>query len=305
MVRTARPAPPGLRPGGRSAAWEAVPPAYVALDVDGTLLLHEHVPAREVLDAVAQLVEAGVRVGLATGRMAAATETILGTGVFTGPHVFHNGAVVADASGVEQLVLGLTDVEVSAILELGHGRDDLVVELYVDRVYLVDRHDPRAEAHARLLGLAPAGRIDDVTALEGRPATKAVMMCFSETVAAEMVHRVTGLGLAAGPAASPATPGIRYVNVTRAGVDKGSGVEAAGRSIGVDLAAIAALGDESNDLPALERVGTAIAMGGSAPALIEAAHLVAPTFAEGGAAAALLALTRIARDAAQRAPGTW
>ena len=294
-MRTTRSAPPGLSAGGRFADWDGAPPTYVALDVDGTLLRDEHVPAPDILDAVAGLVSGGVRVGLATGRMAAASEAILSTGVFTGPHVFHNGAVIADASGTEQLVLGLTAADVAAVLDLGRGREDVAVEVYVGRTYLADRRDPRAAPHARLLGADPSGTITSTDDLAGREAIKGVLLCFSAEAAEDMVRAVTELGLAAGPAASPATPGIRYVNVTRAGVDKGSGVLAAARSIDVDLSNVAFLGDETNDVPALALAGTAIAMGDAPEAIIAAAHLVAPSYHAHGARAALQALATLAR----------
>ena len=298
--------PAGLLPGGRFDDWSATAPAYVALDVDGTLVHDAPVPSPEILAAIGRLVGAGARVGLATGRMAAASASLVATGSFTGPHVFHNGAVVEDGDGTEQVVLGLSDAEVEALLALGRRRDDVSIEIYVGRTYLSDRDDPRSVPHMELLRAEPSGRIASANDLAGRAAVKAVIVCFDVDAARGIVDEVGRLGLAAGPAASPATPQLRYVNVTRAGVDKGSGVEAAARSIGVDLGAVAVLGDETNDLPALARVGTAIAMGGSAAEVVAAAHLVAPSFGAGGTVVALDALTALARGgAAQRAPGTW
>jgi hydroxymethylpyrimidine pyrophosphatase-like HAD family hydrolase len=294
-VHDAPAVPAGLTPGGRSAAWSATPPRYVALDVDGTLVRDEPLPSRPILAAVERLVATGVRVGLATGRMAAASESLTASGAFTGPHVFHNGAVVEDADGVEQIVLGLSDREVDAVLALGEDRDDLSIEIYVGRTYLSDRDDPRSRPHVELLRATPSGRIRDAGDLGGRPAVKAVIVCFDVAAARGVADAVGHLGLAAGPAASPATPQLRYVNVTRAGVDKGSGVEAAARTIGIGLEHVAVLGDETNDLPALLRAGTAIAMGGSAAEVTGAAHLVAPTFDAGGTVAALDALTALAR----------
>jgi hydroxymethylpyrimidine pyrophosphatase-like HAD family hydrolase len=97
--------------------------------------------------------------------------------------------------------------------------------------------------------------------------------------------------MAAGPAASPATPQLRYVNVTRAGVDKGSGVGGRSALIGADLAAVAAIGDETNDIPMLARVGTAIVMGDAGDGPVrEHAHLVAAELLDDGTVTARLEL---------------
>ena len=296
-----------LAPGGRRSSWTGAAPRYVALDVDGTLVNERPTPDERVLSAVRALRAAGVRVGLATGRMAAATDPLLATGAFSGPHVFHNGALVVAEDGSERSVLGLTDDEVTAVLALGRARDDLSFEVYVGRTYLADRDDPRSAAHAALLGAPPSGRITSVHDLAGRTAIKAVAVCFTDAAARDVVDAVTALGLAAGPAASPATPELRYVNVTRAGVDKGSGIWTAAGTIAVPPEAVVVIGDEANDVPALQRAGTAIAMGGAGPAVTDAAHFVAPPFASSGAAVALEALHTLVTEAtatAQRAPGT-
>jgi hypothetical protein len=296
--------PSGLTAGGRLGDWGGGPARYVALDVDGTLIDDVPVPPPAVLDAVGRLTDAGVRVGLATGRMAASADGLLATGAFSGPHVFHNGAVVTDGDGTERSVLGLADADVDALLDFARTRDDLALEIYAGRTYLSDRDDPRTTPHARLLGVDPDGRIGTSADLAGRPAVKAVAVCFDAEAVEATLAATSACGLGAGPAGSPATPQLRYVNITRAGVDKGSGVAAAAELLGVDLAQVAGVGDETNDLPMLARVGTAIAMGGAADAVRDMAHLVAPPFGAGGTLVVLEALRRLAADA-QRAPGTW
>jgi len=285
--------PAGLLAGGRADRWAGLRPAYVALDVDGTLIHDTPVPSERVLAAVHEVAASGIRVGLATGRMAAASDAMLATGAFTGPHVFHNGATVADSDGVERVVEGLDDDAVDAVLAIGRGRDDLAIEVYVGRTYLRDRDDPRVAPHAALLGVDPSGSIGTSADLAGRAAVKAVAVCFTPEAAQYVVGAAAADGLAAGPAASPATPGLRYVNVTRAGVDKGTGVAAAAALLDLDLARVAGIGDETNDLPMLARVGTAVAMGGAREEVRAAAHLVAPTFDEDGVIVALRALARI------------
>jgi len=301
--------PSSLLAGGRHGQWRPGVPGYVALDVDGTLVTGAEIPTPSVLTAIERLTHLGVHVGLATGRMAAANGPLLATGVFTGPHVFHNGAVVRDGDGSDRVVLGLDDDAVDGVLAFGRGRDDVSVEVYVDETYLTDRQDPRSAPHSDLLRLTPCGTISGAADLRGRPAIKAVVVCFTAEAARATIAAVSELGLAPGAAASPVTPQLRYVNVTRSGVDKGSGVRAAAELLGLSLDQVAAIGDETNDLPVLEAVGTGIAMGDSSDVIRGRAHLIAPRFEDGGTAAALGAIAalveRSGREAAQREPGTW
>jgi HAD superfamily hydrolase (TIGR01484 family) len=275
--------------------------------VDGTLVTGAEIPDQSILAHIERLVQLGVRVGLATGRMAAANGPLLATGVFTGPHVFHNGALVRDGDGSDHVLQGLDDTAVDAVLAFGRERDDVAVEVYVAETYLIDRDDPRSEAHSALLRLAPSGMIRSAADLAGRPAVKAVVVCFSDEAALAAVTAAGALGLSAGPAASPSTPGLRYVNFTSLGVDKGSGVRAAAGLLDIAVDRVAAIGDETNDLPVLEIVGTAIAMGDAGVAVRGRAHLVAPRFEDGGTIAALDAIVAMVSGLpeAQRAPGTW
>jgi hydroxymethylpyrimidine pyrophosphatase-like HAD family hydrolase len=284
--------PQGLRPGGRAAAWAADAPAYVALDVDGTLLAGTPRPSAPVLAALRALVDDGAAVGVATGRMPSAVAPLLAAAALPGPHVVHNGAAVVAGDGRVLAAWTLTDDEVATLLELGHGRDDLLVEVYAADAYRVGRLDPRSAAHTALLGVGPVGTIAAPSDL-GAPAVKAVVLAFTPEAERDTVDLAHRLGLAPGPASAPSVPGVRFINVTHGATDKAGGIAAAAASLGVGAERVAVVGDETNDLPALAFAGTAIAMGDTAAEVRAAAHLVAPPFDADGAAVALDALRRL------------
>jgi Cof subfamily protein (haloacid dehalogenase superfamily) len=262
----------------------------VACDVDGTLVSRSQVPTRRIIDAVSRLTEAGVQVGLATGRMQQGVAGILALDVFTGPHVFNNGSLVMNNVGEVLRTWSLSSDAVDGLLAFGRTRHDVAVEIYVADGYLTDRDDARSQAHVDLLGVGPSARITSAADLDGRAAIKAVVVAFEPEGFDAAFAAATELGVGLGPASSPATPQLRFLNVTHRDTDKGQGVLAAAEAAGVDASALAVLGDETNDLPMLAIAGTAIAMGGSPSEVLELAHLEAPRFAENGAAAALEAL---------------
>jgi Cof subfamily protein (haloacid dehalogenase superfamily) len=283
------PLPAEIRPGGRYAGWRPVRPRYVVCDVDGTLVGPQAAATDEVVAAVARAQAAGLRVGFATGRMRAAVAPLAEQLGALGPHVFHNGAEVR-ADGRTVASAPLRPSAVDGLLALAAVRDDAYVEVYTPERYLVSALDERARPHWDLLGRDPDAVCRGVSDLGGEPALKATFALFSTAALGPIVAGVERLGLLAGPAGSPRTPSLHYVNATDRRADKGQALRAAARHLGVPLAEVAAVGDAANDLPMLQVAGTAIAMGQAEPDVVAAAHLVVPDVDAHGVAVALDAL---------------
>ena len=70
--------------------------------------------------------------------------------------------------------------------------------------------------------------------------------------------------------------GMWAVDLTRAGVNKGTAINEVARLLGIQTRQIIAAGDSYNDLPLLEVCGVSIAMGNAAPELKAVADYVAP-----------------------------
>ena len=92
--------PVALQPGGRFAQWRRNPPRLVLSDVDGTLLAAAHLPSMAVAQAVGAARQAGLRVGLATGREWSGVQRLADVLALDGPHVLHNGAEIRDSHAV-------------------------------------------------------------------------------------------------------------------------------------------------------------------------------------------------------------
>lgn len=273
-----------LTPGGRHDEWEPTPAELVALDVDGTLIGLEGVVSAAVVAAIARARGAGLHIGLATGRMPQAVESILERTGLPGPHVVYNGAQVRR----DGEVLASWPVERDALEQVLEGCNTagIYLEIYLEDGFVVNRMEDRARPHWDLLGMEPMGVVEDVDDIDGE-APKVTAAVFDAAGVERTVAIFREAGLRPGPSNSPATPGLHYVNGNDPDVDKGRALLAAAEALDVDQAATVAVGDERNDLPLLEVAGTAIAMGNASAEVREAAHLVAPDVEQHGAAAAL------------------
>lgn len=250
----------------------------VVADVDGTLVGPTGTPTDAVVNAVAAVRDAGIPIGFATGRMRLAVERLQDRLGMTGPHVLHNGAEVR-RDGATVAAWTLTDDDVTAILDLAE-RLDQYVECYVEDGYTVNRDDPRGHPHWELLGRDPI----EIGGTPTGPVFKATFGVFDPAAVGTVVDGLTALGLKAGPAESPVTPGIVYVNATAATVDKGAALRAAAAEVGLDASQVLAIGDAHNDLSLLAAAGTAVAMGQAVDEIRAAAHLVAPAVTDDGVA---------------------
>jgi hydroxymethylpyrimidine pyrophosphatase-like HAD family hydrolase len=171
---------------------------------------------------------------------------------------------------------------------------------------VVSSMDERARVHWEILGIQPRGVITSAADLDGAAVPKATLPAFDLATIPAIEAGVRELGLLAGGAGSPRTPGLFYINATHPEADKGRAVLRAAAHIGLSASSVVAIGDAANDVSMLERVGTAIVMGQADGATRAAAHLVAPDVAADGAAVALDAVIswhRAGREADQRDGG--
>lgn len=274
--------PAGLRPGGRFGQWRRIPPRYVLLDVDGTLVGAGGAIAQEVLEAAERAAAAGLAVGVATGRGAGSVLRLSDGLPLPGPHVVANGGeVVLDGEVVHADTLEPEVVErILAVADYA--------EVYIGGDYYATDFRDEAEAHWELLGHPPAGSVDDARrnpaiGLSAVSKVTAVQFAGEEDIA----ERLAALPVTLGSSSSPVTPGLRYHNVTAATADKGTALRAAAAVLGIDVEATMAIGDERNDLSMLAVAGTAVAMGQSADLIRDGAHLVTASVDEHGAAVAL------------------
>jgi Cof subfamily protein (haloacid dehalogenase superfamily) len=278
--------PEGLRPGGRFAEWSAIPPRYLVADVDGTLLGEAHRLTAAVREAVRACAPAGLRLGLATGRMPSAVRELVHEVGAGGPHVVHNGAEVW-ADGEVLAAWPLPRDAAVLLQDLAHERG-LYAEFYLDDGYAVTDRRESAQRHWTLLGRGPdadAAELD-LAAVE---VVKATVLLFDDDDPEPVLAALSAAGLTCGAAKAPALPDVTFLNVTHPDADKGRALAVAADRLGLGMPQVAAVGDGLNDVSMLRVAGTAMAMGQAPDEVVRVAHLVVPEFDADGVAHALTA----------------
>lgn len=251
-------------------------------DVDGTLVGSAGDVHPAVWSAVERARRAGIRLAICSGRPAFGVTRGLAERLGEdGWHVFQNGASVLHLPTGGSLSARLAPETVAMLVDRARaaGRD---LELYTDATYAVERDTPRARRHAELLGLEFATRPFESI---GDHVVRAQWLLSDDE--AEAVLAEPHPGLEVSPSTSPMMPGMRFVNLTPAGIDKSVAVRAVAGEYGVLLDEVMYVGDGYNDATAMRAVGFPVAMANAEPEAREAASLAVGHVDDGGLAEAI------------------
>ena len=257
------------------------------MDLDGTLLDDHHDVTPATVHALRRAREAGIVLVLATSRGPLAVMDVLhqlsrpGTGVGDLDVVASGGAVLARwASGrlatTEQRPLPLAAATSVAADAVGRG---LAVHWYEGHDWFVSHLDPATDWETSVVRAAPVVR--DLGTCTRAPDK---LMMIDHTGPSPVLGEIVD-ALPPGLAATTSNP--TYLEITAAGVDKGTALERVCADHGVHPREMAAMGDGRNDLSMLALAGTAIAPANAIPEVLAVADLVTAAHTEDGVARAL------------------
>ena len=258
----------------------------IALDLDGTVLDSRKDISEETRTAVRAARAAGVKVVVATGRIAGEAAIFareLGT---DRDMIVAGGAAIADAETGKNRISKQIDPETCAAVLDRLQAEPVLLMAYADEK-LYSRPEDVAEwiaGSGRTEGAA--GRhivMEDVAA-----AVRAERPCVNKVFVGGSPEEIGRL--------ADTLQGTAGVHITRSGVDnieimpegahKGWALRRLAEELGIDIAETLAIGDSANDLEMLRAAGTAVAMAnGDAPVLALADYVTDDNDHEGVAKA--------------------
>jgi Cof subfamily protein (haloacid dehalogenase superfamily) len=255
---------------------------FVISDVDGTLVDHNKKLPPANAAAVARLQAAGIPFTIISARPPSGIAFLVEALKPTGPiAAFNGGTIVApDGTILERHTLDPAAVAKSFAIAEGAGATPWVFAEGCWHIQDMSNphvpHEIISSAQQPLIvrDMTPLfGAVDKLTWVSDEPA-------LLHRLQAEMREAIGG----------NATIGLSqtyYLDLTHPQANKGEGITTLARIAGVDLADVAVMGDQYNDVPMFERAGIAIAMGQAPEAVKAKAGYVSTSNDENGVAYAI------------------
>jgi hypothetical protein len=236
----------------------------VVSDVDGTLVDKQKQLTPGTIAAVARLRDAGLPFTIISARPRSGMMPILDALKLDCDVAAFNGGILFRRDGSES-VHHLVDAEVArGAMAAASG---LAVDIWVfadDRWYASTGQGPHVNSERRASNQEPVVRTD-MTDLLHR-ADKITFVSDEPAVLHDLKARIDA---AFAGKATVIQSQAYYLDITALAANKGNGVAALAAIWDVPLSAVAAIGDQANDIAMLERAGLAIAMG-NAPDAVKA-----------------------------------
>ena len=287
------------RPASRPAP--AFPIRLLALDIDGTLVGHDFRVSDRTRAAIGEAVRMGVKVSLATGRMASSAVVYANQLGLVEPIIAHQGAVVREMPtrrermdpdalpfrGRVGRLLHHEALAAAVVREaigwcLAKGLDPHVNVL---EQIVVWAGDPTFEDYSGYLG-PDADIVPDLDAAIRRPMTKVIAV-------GEAPRPMALIGEARRHFAGRADATVshpRFLEFVAPGVSKGGAVAWLAHRAGIPMGQVMTIGDALNDLEMIADAGHGAAMASAPPEVRLAARYVAAPVEEDGSAALIEAL---------------
>jgi Cof subfamily protein (haloacid dehalogenase superfamily) len=225
------------------------------IDVDGTLLTSSHQVSPATRRAVAAVLAAGVDVILASSRYPGALRPVLDAlRLPSQPFIASQGAILGHFSEHGQLEIVErcpTPIEAAHTMSRTALQLELSVSWYPGAQWLVLRIDEAIALEAEITGSTPT-----VADLDLQTESPDKVMLISDP---EHVESLRAAAAAVPPVLAAQFSKPNYLEITAAGVDKGSTLQRLYRARGLVKSQVLAMGDGPNDLGLFSVAGLSVA----------------------------------------------
>jgi Cof subfamily protein (haloacid dehalogenase superfamily) len=230
--------------------------ALVVSDVDGTLLTKNKILTEDARNAVRSLHDAGIGFTIVSSRPTIGMGFLIEPLAITLPVGAFNGSSIVDAQlkPVEQHLIA-PDVARRSIDVLNKFGVD--IWLFTNEKWHTRNPDGEYVPHEKLAIKADPTIVSDFTPL----LSSACKIVGASSDAAMLARCEEAMQAAVGREATAVRSQTYYLDVTPAGYDKGTFVEAIARRLGISTNDVATIGDMQNDLAMFAKSGTSFAMG--------------------------------------------
>ena len=258
------------------------PIRLLVCDIDGTLVRHDKSLPDENISAVRDLVARGIPVSLISARPPAGVESIARALGLKGLMGAFNGGTLFEPGGRELASFKVPHTTAHGLVDL-YDQPRVTTWMFAGGAWLTsDPENPHTPREVVSSGLQPQSTRDFAPWL-GK-VEKLVAVCDDDPVMDRIEATAREM---AGVTATVSRSQDYYLDATAPQGNKGEGLSAIARLLGVPLESVAVIGDQANDVAMFRRAGLAIAMGQARPGVREVAHEVTASNEDAGVADAI------------------
>lgn len=256
----------------------------IATDLDGTLLNEDWKISAGNIRAIRKAVDNGVKVTLATGRMAAATRGYareLGLDV---PIITYHGALVEQALSGEILYRKVVPVQLAVEIVQYLLQKGIHTQIFLkDRVF-VRKTNLYSDEYSKMSNLE-VEEADIFKLLEKEPDGVEKILCIGEE--AELQEAGEELKALYADRLHFTSSSFNFFDMIHPEVNKGTALKALADQWGIRADEVMALGDSLNDKEMLSYAGIGVAMENAHPELKKIADFITSSYKEDGVAEAI------------------
>lgn len=252
-------------------------------DIDGTLLPTGGKVSAANVQAVQDMVRAGVKVAIATGRMYSAALTVAEQLKIPVPIICYNGALIKSSDGKILHTHFMDGDIVSRLIKFFHERG-LHLQSYVDDILFVPERNAGVEYYEDVIGVKAVEVGWDGLLERTEGVTKLLSISFDRD---ELIDAMNAVRKNFGERVEVTHSNVRFGEFMAKGVTKAGAIKILAEKFGVEISDVLAIGDSENDLPMLKAAGVGVAMGNAQPNVKAACKFITDTCENDGFAKAV------------------